>query len=187
MSTATPVAPAPPATLPAAAPPSAAAQAGARPSPVPGSAVAAARCENCGAALSGRYCAACGQRVEPPVHSLWQFMQVAAEDLTHADSRLWRTLAALLFRPGYLTREFLAGRRARYLPPVRLYLVLSVAFFIWVSASQSKLQVVQLDSERAAPAARVSTPFDPALPGESAQQRSERLCHDTVYQGPWQQ
>jgi hypothetical protein len=68
---------------------------------------------------------------------------------------------------------------------VRLYLVLSVVFFIWVSASQSKLQVVQLDSERGAPAARVSTPFDPALPGESAQQRTERLCRDAVYQGRW--
>ena len=56
--------------------------------------------------------------------------QVATEDLTHADSRLWRTLAALLFKPGHLTREFLAGRRARYLPPVRLYLVLSVLFFL---------------------------------------------------------
>ena len=147
----------------------------------------ALRCANCGAAVTGRYCSACGQRREPPVHTLWHFAQLATEDLTHADSRLWRTLAALLFRPGFLTAQFLAGRRASYLPPVRLYLVLSVVFFIWVSASQSKLQVVQLDSERAAPATRVSTPFDPALPGESAQQRSERLCRDAVYQGPWQQ
>ena len=147
----------------------------------------AVRCANCGAPVTGRYCSACGQRLEPPVHTLGHFAQVATEDLTHADSRLWRTLAALLFKPGYLTAQFLAGRRARYLPPVRLYLVLSVVFFIWVSASQSKLQVVQLDSERGARAARVSTPFDPALPGESAQQRSERLCHDTVYQGPWQE
>jgi hypothetical protein len=145
------------------------------------------RCDNCGAAVNGRYCGACGQRREPPVHSLWHFSQVAAEDLTHADSRLWRTLAALLFKPGYLTAEFLAGRRASYLPPVRLYLVLSVVFFIWVSAGQSKLQVVQFDSKPAAGATRVSTPFSPALPGESAQQRSERLCHDTVYHGPWQE
>ena len=155
--------------------------------PAAASVAPAVRCENCGAAVAQRYCGACGQRLEPPVHSLWHLTRLATEDLTHADSRLWRTLAALLFKPGYLTAQFLAGRRARYLPPVRLYLVLSVVFFIWVSASQSKLQVVQLDSERAAPAARVSTPFDPALPGESAQQRTERLCRDAVYQGPWQQ
>jgi len=153
------------------------------------------RCDNCGAPVSARYCGACGQRLEPPVHSLWHFFRVASEDLTHADSRLWRTLAALLFRPGYLTAQFLAGRRASYLPPVRLYLVLSVVFFVWVSASQSKLQVVQLDGPQAAGSAAVapraaerhSTPFNPALPGESAQQRAERLCRDMVYQGPWQQ
>jgi hypothetical protein len=154
---------------------------------VPLASASAQYCENCGNEVSQRYCAACGQRLDPPVHSLLHFSQVAAEDLTHADSRLWRTLAALLFKPGFLTAQFLAGRRASYLPPVRLYLVLSVLFFIWVSAGQSKLQVVRLDSERDAPAAEVSTPFSPALPGESAQQRSERLCHDTVYHGPWQE
>ena len=49
-------------------------------------------CDNCGAPVAGRYCSACGQRLEPPVHSLWHFTRVATEDLTHADSRLWRTL-----------------------------------------------------------------------------------------------
>jgi hypothetical protein len=93
------------------------------------------RCDNCGASVPGRFCGTCGQRLEPPIHSLWHFIGVAAEDVTHADSRLWRTLAALLFMPGLLTREFLAGRRARYLPPVRLYLVLSVVFFLWVAAT----------------------------------------------------
>src|SRR5579862_3912078 len=102
---------------------------------VAASAPAAPACANCGAALAGRYCSACGQRVEPPLHTLWHFAQVATEDVTHADSRLWRSLAALLFKPGFLTREFLAGRRASYLPPVRLYLVLSVVFFIWLAAT----------------------------------------------------
>jgi hypothetical protein len=104
-------------------------------------------CDNCGAALRGRFCGECGQRREPPVHSLWHFAKVATEDLTHADSRLWRTLAALLFRPGRLTAEFLAGRRARYLPPVRLYLVLSVAFFLCASATQPELRLAQLDDQ----------------------------------------
>jgi hypothetical protein len=93
------------------------------------------RCDNCGASVPGRYCGTCGQRLEPPVHSLWHFIGVATEDVTHADSRLWRTLAALLFKPGFLTREFLDGRRARYLPPVRLYLVLSVVFFVMIAAT----------------------------------------------------
>lgn len=89
------------------------------------------RCENCGATLAGPYCSGCGQRHhEQPVHHFWHFIGEATEDLTHADSRLWQTLTALLFRPGFLTSEFLAGRRVRYLPPVRLYLVVSVIFFL---------------------------------------------------------
>jgi hypothetical protein len=149
---------------------------------------AALRCENCGANVAGRYCAACGQRVEPPVHSLWHFLKVATEDLTHADSRVWRTLAALLARPGFLTREFLAGRRASYLPPVRLYLVLSVVFFVYASATAThdQFQVVQLDEpQQAAPGAKANL-LNP-LPGESAEQRSQRVCSKILYEGPWQQ
>ena len=151
-------------------------------------------CTNCGAPVPGRYCGACGQRREPPVHSLWHFTHVAAEDLTHADSRLWRTLAALLFRPGYLTREFLAGRRVRYLPPLRLYLVLSVAFFIWAGLDSRKVEVINIDdqhhlsvSEMAPKAREVYTPFSPLAPGETEAQRTQRLCGNRDYQGPWQQ
>ena len=64
------------------------------------------------------------------MHSLWHFASEAMEDLTHADSRLWSTVGALLFKPGFLTCEFLAGRRVKYLPPLRLYLVLSLLFFV---------------------------------------------------------
>jgi hypothetical protein len=103
--------------------------------PAAASAPAVPRCDNCGASVPGRYCGTCGQRLEPPIHSLWHFTKVAAEDVTHADSRLWRTLWALLCKPGFLTREFFDGRRARYLPPVRLYLVLSVLFFVWIAAT----------------------------------------------------
>jgi hypothetical protein len=87
-------------------------------------------CANCGADLAGEYCAACGQRHEPHVHTLGHFVGEAFESITHADSRLWRTLWRLLARPGTLTREFFAGHRVRYLPPFRLYLVLSVIFFL---------------------------------------------------------
>ena len=87
-------------------------------------------CANCGADLVGEYCAACGQRHEPHIHSLAHFAGEAFESITHADSRLWRTLLYLLTRPGFLTREFFAGRRVSYLPAFRLYLVISVLFFV---------------------------------------------------------
>ncbi len=97
----------------------------AAPPPLP-----AYNCENCGTALEGEYCSACGQRYEPHVHSLGHFASEAFESVTHADSRLWRTIGYLLTRPGFLSREFFEGRRARYLPPFRLYLVISVLFFV---------------------------------------------------------
>src|SRR5688500_291421 len=86
-------------------------------------------CANCGAKLDGEYCAACGQRHEPHIHTVAHFASEAVESISHADSRLWRTLWYLFSRPGFLTREFFAGRRVAYLPPFRLYLVLSVLFF----------------------------------------------------------
>jgi Protein of unknown function (DUF3667) len=154
---------------------------------------AAVPCENCGAPLSGRFCAACGQRVEPAVQSLWHFLRVAAEDLSHADSRLWRTLAALLFKPGFLTREFLAGRRARYLPPVRLYLVLSVAFFLVASAVQTRLAVLSFDDEHPSRSnVRSAATVNDAVagiaaprPGETPEQRADRVCANANYNGPW--
>jgi len=148
------------------------------------------RCDNCGAPLSGRYCGRCGQRVEPPVHSLWHFTRVATEDLTHADSRVWRTLAALLFRPGYLTREFLRGRRASYLPPVRLYLVLSVVFFLWLATGRtgsllapdtghaSAAELHQIENEIKDTAAQ-----DAAAAGVTRATRSGNSCQ-VEYDGP---
>jgi hypothetical protein len=90
-------------------------------------------CANCGAAVADAYCGRCGQRALHHVHSLREFLGEAAEVLTHADSRVWRTFIPLLFRPGFLTQQFLQGRRASYLPPFRLYIVLSVLFFLVMS------------------------------------------------------
>ena len=87
-------------------------------------------CANCNALLAGRYCSSCGQRADTQAHSLGHFLGEATELLTHADSRVWATLWPLLARPGFLTREYFSGRRARYLQPFRLYLIMSVLFFV---------------------------------------------------------
>src|SRR5262249_12112724 len=78
---------------------------------------------NCDAPLSDEYRSRRRQRHEPHVHHLSHFAGEAFESITHADSRLWRTLGYLLVKPGRLTLEFFSGRRARQLPPFRLYLV----------------------------------------------------------------
>ena len=87
-------------------------------------------CLNCGAELRGQYCGDCGQRATSRLISLWELLRDGFGDLLDLDSRLWRTLIPLLVRPGKLTLDYLQGRRARYMPPFRMYLVLSVVFFI---------------------------------------------------------
>lgn len=87
-------------------------------------------CLNCGARLRGQYCGICGQRARSRLISLWELISDAFGDLFEIDSRLWRTLIPLLKQPGRLTRDYLEGRRARYMPPFRSYLVLSVIFFV---------------------------------------------------------
>ena len=134
-------------------------------------------CANCGASVAGKFCGNCGQRLHSPVHSVWHFIGEATEDLTHADSRVWRTLFALLVKPGFLTREFLDGRRASYLPPVRLYLVLSVIFFLLAAMWTAPVAVVQADGQgpkvTVASVDRVGAP----QPGETDTQRQKRVCN----------
>jgi hypothetical protein len=102
-----------------------------------------ARCRNCGAELSGRFCANCGQAADVHVPSTRELLHEALEGITHSDSRLWRTLGLLWFKPGQLTQEFVAGRRAAYLPPFRLYLVLSIIFFLVASFSHTRVAEIK--------------------------------------------
>ena len=87
-------------------------------------------CLNCGTVLGGQYCGNCGQRAASRLISVWELLRDAFGDLLELDSRLWRTLIPLVTRPGQLTRDYLEGRRARFMPPFRMYLVLSILFFL---------------------------------------------------------
>ncbi|HUS20288.1 MAG TPA: DUF3667 domain-containing protein, partial [Terriglobales bacterium] len=92
-----------------------------------------AECANCGHAPTGVHCPACGE--EQPAHhdlSLRHFFHEAVHEFVHLDSRLFRTLKALLFQPGFLTQEYFAGRKARYFRPLRLYLVIfALSLFVF--------------------------------------------------------
>ncbi len=91
---------------------------------------ASPNCLNCGARLRGQYCGTCGQRSRSRLISLWELVSDAFGDLLEIDSRLWQTLIPLLIRPGRLTHDYLQGKRARFMPPFRMYLVLSLLFFV---------------------------------------------------------
>jgi hypothetical protein len=92
--------------------------------------VSTENCLNCGEVLTGQHCSHCGQRARVRVLSLWGLMRDLLDDVFDWDARIWRTLRPLAFRPGLLTQDYLRGRRASYTPPFRMYLILSVAFFV---------------------------------------------------------
>jgi hypothetical protein len=90
----------------------------------------ALRCLNCGEELAGQFCYGCGQDSRPLPRTWYRFLADQAASLVGWDSRLARTLASLLFRPGQLTREFLDGRRSRYMQPLAIYLLCASGFFL---------------------------------------------------------
>jgi hypothetical protein len=89
-----------------------------------------AHCLNCDAPLTGPWCARCGQKDPHPDLTLQELVHDAVHELSHWDGKVLSTFRVLLTRPGQLTVDFLAGRRARWLPPLRLYLIASVAYFL---------------------------------------------------------
>lgn len=91
--------------------------------------LADAPCRNCGTPAPGTFCPQCGQETTVALPTARQFLKDAAGRYVSLDGRLWRTLAVLLLHPGHLTREYLAGRRRRYVRPARLFLLLSIAMF----------------------------------------------------------
>lgn len=76
----------------------------------------------------GTWCHACGQRSGHHRRSLFHLVNEALEGLFHLDSRLWRTLPGLFFRPGRLAQDYMQGRVARHIPPLRLYFVTLLIF-----------------------------------------------------------
>ena len=93
-------------------------------------------CANCGAALGGRFCQHCGQAAH--VHrSLLHLAEELLHGIFHFETRAWRTLAELAWRPGRMIREYIHGRRARYVPPLALFLFMMFALFLVFSMTTS--------------------------------------------------
>jgi hypothetical protein len=86
-------------------------------------------CENCGTKLAGPYCHHCGQHDFEFHRSFWHVFLEGLESFLHFDSKLFHTVATLIFRPGRLTAEFNAGKRTSQMPPLRLYIFVSLVFF----------------------------------------------------------
>ncbi|NIS91444.1 MAG: DUF3667 domain-containing protein [Woeseiaceae bacterium] len=92
-----------------------------------------AQCSNCNTQLSGPFCPKCGQKDVNLERPFLELLGEITRETFDVDGRAWRTLKTLFAHPGQLTAEFLAGKRRKYTPPLRLYLFISVGFFILIA------------------------------------------------------
>lgn len=87
-------------------------------------------CLNCGTIVQGRYCQVCGQENIEPKETFWHMFTHFFNDITHFDGKFFTTLKDLVIKPGFLSAEYMKGRRMSYLNPVRMYVFTSALFFL---------------------------------------------------------
>src|SRR6266446_5576924 len=135
-------------------------------------------CENCGAELSGNYCAQCGQPAIDYRRSFRHVIVDVLDSFLNWDSKFFATIGLLIVKPWRLTNEFLAGKRVRYLNPLRLYLLASILFFFAVNYGARGLHV---DPSKLGPKDRAEIEADlkkEDLPPE-ARAKLERLLRES--------
>ena len=135
-------------------------------------------CGNCEAPLAGPYCSQCGQSAHESARSMHALFHDGWHSLTHVDGRLWRTLWLLMTKPGEVTRQFVANRRASFMPPFRLYLVISLLFFglLGVFHHDDLLHFKVDDAEKAQGCAGLSS--NPAWLAERARDACNKMLAD---------
>lgn len=137
-------------------------------------------CENCGAALAGEFCSQCGQHAIDYRRSIFRVVLDAADSFLNWDTKFLHSMNQLLLRPWQLTNDFNAGRRARYVHPLRLYLIASIVFFLVAKAidweSQGPIQLTERDrTELVASLAKMVEPDSPLTPEQRAQVEVARV------------
>ncbi|MBE7171900.1 MAG: DUF3667 domain-containing protein [Williamsia sp.] len=151
-------------------------------------------CLNCHAQVIGRFCHVCGQENIETKESFWTLTSHFVYDLLHFDGQFFHTLGALFRRPGFVAREYVAGKRASYLHPIRMYLFTSAVFFLLFFSlnkshpnerSSTAVQLTQEDRRKMAAelqAAVGHTAADSALQGMIAELRdtTKRLSLESI-------
>jgi uncharacterized protein DUF3667 len=94
--------------------------------------VSQAQCVGCGAAVTGRYCANCGEHTKRHDYSMAHLIAEVLETAVHMDGRVLGSFRSLLARPGQLTTDFLAGRRKSQMGPVQMFVVCNVLYFLFL-------------------------------------------------------
>ena len=119
-------------------------------------------CLNCGATVIGRYCHVCGQENIETEETFFSLLRHFVFDIFHFDSKFFDTLKFLLFRPGYVSRQYVAGKRAHYLNPIQMYLFTSAVFFLFVFSFRKPenggfIQIGNAFAQNASPQERLQT------------------------------
>ena len=98
--------------------------------------------------MIGRYCHECGQENLEPKETVWHLVQHFFNDITHFDGKFFSTVKLLLRKPGFLSAEYIAGRRMSYLNPIRMYVFTSAFFFIILFSLKKPEDMVKANSDR---------------------------------------
>ncbi len=145
-------------------------------------------CQNCGAPLHGAYCHRCGQHDFDFHRSFWHVLLEALESVFHFDEKFFRNLASLLFRPGRLTADFNAGRRASQVPPFRLYIFVSFLYFLFAFLHPDRKaelhEQVRALPEKIATAHQAVTGQAPTLAGPAAKEQRNATAETLRQPGP---
>lgn len=142
------------------------------------------QCANCGAPLRGPFCFRCGQRNRERIAPLTTILIDLLSETLNFDTRFFRTLRRLLLHPGRLTNEYIAGRRAGYVPPLRLFVFSSFVLLLLLGFA-SNWALSDLPTGTRSAQSTVSTPLgaDTTLADTSAQVSAVRLNTDTTGDG----
>jgi|GEM_PF-1202443 len=146
-----------------------------------------ALCSNCNAPLTGPFCHICGQKDDDLKRPIWTLLREILDDVVSTDSRLFKTLVLLALVPGGLTRAFREGRRARFVPPLRLYIVMSILFFVILSVAdilildinvkpKVEAEVAEQEDREPSKSQADSTPEKAAAELEAIEQAAEKAA-----------
>lgn len=105
-------------------------------------------CLNCKTPLIGRYCHVCGQENLEPKETFWHLVTHFVYDIMHFDGKFFDTAKYLLFKPGFLSHEYIKGRRAAYLNPIRMYVFASAFFFLFFLTIFSPKNIIHDNSSK---------------------------------------
>jgi hypothetical protein len=107
-------------------------------------------CANCSTPMQGEFCHDCGQSIHTVLRPMHHMVEDTLDMVLHVDGRVIHTIPPLFLRPGFLTLEYFAGRRQRYVAPFRLMFVLSLLAFFMCHMAVNSMDILQIQSEASA-------------------------------------